>query len=132
MPTAVGFDDLTAGWQLSATLLRRTPLEWLRRDGEFHPGPEPPSEQLPPAHACWVPVPKTWQELGIDIDELPPSTRASEVGYVPEDGGQFLNFLIEYRTIIESAAEALRALGRRYPEYENLLSAPPRRARRRG
>jgi hypothetical protein len=88
-----------------------TPLKWLQRHREFHAGAERPTEALPPEHACWMPVPKSWRELGIDEDEVPESTMASEVGQLPVDGGDFLPFLMEYRMIVEGSAEALRALG---------------------
>lgn len=35
--------------------------------------------------SCSVPVVKSWRELGIDMDEMAPSTRASMDGQVPED-----------------------------------------------
>jgi hypothetical protein len=109
----------------------RTPLKWLQRHREFHAGAERPSEALPPEHACWVPVPKSWRELGIDADEIPSSTMASQIGQIPADGGDFLPFLMEYRMIVEGAAEALGALGERHARYAALLAEPARRVRKR-
>ena len=123
--------DLTSGWEISVTMQLRTPLKWLQRHREFHAGAERPTEVLPPEHACWVPVPKTWRELGIDADEIPLSTMASQIGQIPVDGGNFLPFLIEYRMIVEGAAEALDALGKRHPRYAALLAEPARRVRKR-
>jgi hypothetical protein len=125
------FADLTAGWEMSVTMQLRTPLIWLQRHREFHAGAERPSEALPSEHACWVPVPKTWRELGIDEDELPASTMASQIGQIPVDGGDFLPFLMEYRMIVEGAAEALDALGKQNPRYAALLAEPARRVRKR-
>lgn len=55
-------------------------------DGKFYEIGEGPQ---PPAHincrSVRVPVLKSWRELGIDMDELPPSTRASMNGQVPDD-----------------------------------------------
>jgi hypothetical protein len=109
----------------------RTPLKWLERHREYHAGADRPTEQLPPEHACWVPVVKTWRSLGIDMDEVPHTTMASQIGQISVDGGDFLPFLKEYRTIVEGAADALAALGCRTPEYAALLSEPPRRVRKR-
>jgi len=36
-------DDIIAGWQLSVTMQRRTPLAWLLRHGEFHEGSDRPT-----------------------------------------------------------------------------------------
>jgi hypothetical protein len=49
---------------------------------------------------------------------------ASQIGQIPVDGGDFLPFLMEYRMIVEGAAEALSALGKRHPRYAALLSEP--------
>jgi hypothetical protein len=125
------FSDLIAGWQMSVTMQLRTPLKWLQRHREFHAGADRPTEQLPPEHACWVPVTKTWRELDIDEDEMPPSTMASQVGYLSADGGDFLPFLMEYRMIVEGAADALAALGVMTPKYAALLTETPRPARKR-
>ena len=56
------------------------------RDGTvYKPGKGP----RPPAHfncrSSTSPVTKSWRELGFDIDELPPATRASMNGQVPSD-----------------------------------------------
>jgi hypothetical protein len=80
------FADLTFGWEMSVTMQLRTPLKWLQRHREFHAGAGRPSEALPPEHACWVPVPKSWRELGIDEDEVPETTMASQIGQIPVDG----------------------------------------------
>jgi hypothetical protein len=102
-----------------------------RPDREFHAGADRPTEALPPEHACWVPVPKSWRELGIDADEIPSSTMASQIGQIPVHGGDFLPFLMEYRMIVEGAAEALVALVERHPQHAALLAEPARRVRKR-
>jgi hypothetical protein len=125
------FADLTSGWEMSVTMQLRTPLKWLQRHREFHAGAERPSEALPPEHACWVPVPKSLRELGIDADEIPLSTMASQIGQIPVDGGDFLPFLMEYRMIAEGTPDALGALGERHPRYASLLAESARRVRKR-
>ncbi|MFD2248958.1 helix-hairpin-helix domain-containing protein [Pseudochelatococcus lubricantis] len=105
--------DLISGWRLHVTMSTRTPLKWLLRFGEIHDGHDYPREIAPMQHAIWVTRLKPWRELGIDIDELPPSTIASDIGPIPGDGGDFLPFLISYRRIIESdspRAEVLACL----------------------
>jgi hypothetical protein len=123
--------DVLAGWEMSVTMQLRTPLKWLQRHREFQAGADRPIEQLPPEHACWVPVTRTWRAIGIDADEIPETTMASQIGQIPVDGGDFLPFLMEYRMIVEGATDALADLGKRTPKYATLLAEPPRRARKR-
>lgn len=67
-----------------ATLDARTSLVCAGLDGRVFPidsGPRPPQH-----HQCRsevVPVLKSWKELGIDLKEAPPGTRASFGGQVP-------------------------------------------------
>ena len=116
---------MVVGWQLVATLSTTTPLEWLLRDGEITPTPS----DVPMQWAVWVPKTKTLRELGIDVDELPSGTRASEIGQVPSDGGAFLPFLIEYRRIVESSdpreavLQSLTSLGRENEEISEKLGS---------
>lgn len=77
-------------------------------------------------HACWVPVPKTWRELGIDADEIPETTMASQIGQIPIDGGDFLPFLMEYRMLVEDGGGTLADLVNRYPKYRDVLFPPTR------
>ncbi len=108
---------LIDGWNLIATMSRRTPLEWLLRHGEWA---ETPTD-LPMEFAWWTPRLKSLKELGIRGNELPPSTMASEIGQIPDDGGDFLPFLIEYRKIVEGQSDrpailsALDRLGEAHP-----------------
>jgi hypothetical protein len=125
------FADLTAGWEMSVTMQLRTPLKWLRRHREFHAGAERPEEALPMEHACWVPVPKTWRERGIDMDEVPETTMASQIGQIAVDGGDFLPFLMEYRMIVEDGGGTLADLANRYPQYRDVLFPPPMPRKRR-
>lgn len=119
------FDDsLIVGWRLSVVLLRRTPLVWLQRHGEFHLGSKMPTEIVPMDAAYWMPVLKTWRELGIDTNEFPEGTMASEAGQVPLNGGDFLPFLKEYRMIVEDKGGTLADLVKRYPQYRDVVYSP--------
>jgi hypothetical protein len=128
--TGTSKDDLLAGWELSVTMQRRTPLAWLLRHREFHEGSDRPTEIVPMQHACWVPVNRSWRSLGIDMDEIPETTMASEIGQIPASGGDFLPFLIEYRMIVEDGGGTLADLASRYPQYRDLLF-PPSKPRKR-
>jgi SPP1 gp7 family putative phage head morphogenesis protein len=77
--------DYIKGVQWVATLDTRTCMRCAALDGKtFKVGSGP----RPPYHwncRCTVaPVTKTWREMGIDIDEAPPGTRASINGQVSE------------------------------------------------
>lgn len=126
-----GFDDLISGWEMSVTMQLRTPLKWLQRHREFHEGAKKPMEELPSQHAIWVPVSKSWRELGIDLNEVPETTMASEIGQIPVNGGEFLPFLIEYRMIVEDGGGTLEDLASRYPQYRDIVFPPPRKKRSR-
>lgn len=140
-PTAITLDnaievagDVIKGWRLSVTMSPRTPLKWLRRHGEVHLGRNRPDVEVPPEHAVWLPQTKSWSDLGFDFAELPPSTMASMVGQIPEDGGDFLPFLIRYRKIIEGPSNSdpdlqIEALKAEYPQYAPVLE-PKRRNKR--
>lgn len=78
--------DVVKAWQFHATLDGRTTLQCAALDGKvFDLGKGP----MPPRHyrcrSTSVPVMKSWQELGIDLPDAPPSTRASMDGQVAGD-----------------------------------------------
>ncbi|WP_206615001.1 minor capsid protein [Mesobaculum littorinae] len=76
--------DIVGKVQWVATLDGRTTLICASRDGQTFPvdsGPRPPAHIN--CRSTTVPVTKSWRELGFDIDELEPATRASMNGQVP-------------------------------------------------
>jgi len=77
--------DLVKEVQWVSTLDTATTIICADLDGKTFPID---SGQRPPAHwgcrSTTVPVVKSWRELGIDLDELPPGTRASMDGQVSE------------------------------------------------
>ncbi|MBX9267210.1 minor capsid protein [Chromobacterium violaceum] len=78
--------DLIAGVKWVSTLDMRTSSICRSRDGKIYPidsGPRPPAHMN--CRSAVVFVLKSWQELGIDMAELPESTRASLNGQVPEE-----------------------------------------------
>lgn len=78
--------DLIKGEKYTATIDGRTTLRCASLDGKvFDLGKGP----MPPVHwncrSTRVPLLKSWRELGIDHDDLSPSTRASLDGQIPEE-----------------------------------------------
>jgi len=78
--------DLVKGVEWISTLDGRTTPVCRARDGKvFKPGEGP----RPPAHincrSTTVPQVKSWRELGIDLDEAPPGTRAAMDGQIAQD-----------------------------------------------
>ena len=78
-------DDLVKGVQIVATLDGRTTLICMNQDGNVYQVGEGPR---PPFHwgcrTTTAPVTKSWRELGINRNEIPPGTRASMNGQIPE------------------------------------------------
>lgn len=76
-------DNIIKGWQFLATLDSRTTSTCGSKDGQVFPIGEGP---IPPLHvncrSISVPVTKSFRELGINADELPPGTRATMDGQV--------------------------------------------------
>jgi len=76
-------DDIVKGVQWVSTLDGRTSAICRARDGEVYPQGKGPR---PPAHigcrSATVPVIKSLRELGLDVDDVPESTRASMNGQV--------------------------------------------------
>lgn len=90
-------ESLIKGEQWVSTIDLRTTLECSTRDGLVYTvgTHEPIDHSLPwlggPGNLHWgcrstsAPVLKSFRELGIDLDEVPPSTRASVNGQIAED-----------------------------------------------
>lgn len=79
-------ESIIKGWKFVATLDSRTSVTCASLDSKVYKIGEGP---MPPLHincrSRSVPVTKSWRELGIDIDEIDQSTRASLDGQVPEN-----------------------------------------------
>lgn len=121
-------NDLIAGYQFCATIQKRTTLFILEKHGECHPGPP---DKLPiygeEKDGIWLPVTKTWKELGFDVEELSPGTMASDIGQIPEDGGDYLPFLKEFRKIVEQdgspteKVKKIKALAKENDKYKKFI-----------
>lgn len=113
--------DLITGYRFCATMQLRTPLRVLRRHNEEHEGVSsaPPQIAQEMWEGVWLPRLRTFRELGIDVDEIS-STMASDIGPIPQDGGDYLKFLIAART----AAEAAGPAGARRSTLASIIAMP--------
>lgn len=85
METLQANADILRGYEWNATLDGRTGEICRSLDGrvfELGKGPLPPAH--PNCRSSIVPVTKSWRELGVDLDDLPPGMRSSIDG--PVDG----------------------------------------------
>ncbi|OHD24402.1 MAG: hypothetical protein A2Y38_03190 [Spirochaetes bacterium GWB1_59_5] len=78
--------DLVKGWTFLSTLDFRTTLGCRGFSGQTFPVGQGP---IPPLHvncrSFAAPKVATWKELGVDLEEMPPSVRASKNGPVNAD-----------------------------------------------
>lgn len=127
--------DLISGWRYNATLQLRTPLAYLRRHGEFSPGPEKPpmvgpaEGHLPDGtgfnpYGIWLRE-IDYEELGFDA---PPSvtkgTRATEWGPVrigSEEERNLISFLKSFRYILLTAV----GMDQKLSELKELSASTP-------
>lgn len=93
--------DIVKGLKFSATMQLRTPLRVLLRHGEIHTdmNTAPPEIAQEMWEGIWTLKTKTYRELGIDIDDIPPGAHASSIG--PILTGDYLPFLIAIWKIVE-------------------------------
>ncbi|MDO9012282.1 MAG: hypothetical protein Q7U78_10835 [Gallionella sp.] len=93
--------DICDGLEFVATMQLRTPLRVLLRHGEIHSdiNSEPPKIANEMWEGIWIIKTKTWNELGLDLNEVQESTMASEIGQIR--AGDYLPFLIAVREIVE-------------------------------
>lgn len=78
-------EDVIKAVQIVAVLDTRTTFECMSQDGKVYPvgeGWRPPGH--PNCRTTTTPVLKGWEELGFDLKDLSPGTRASMDGEVPE------------------------------------------------
>lgn len=95
-----GNEDIIKGWEFSATLQLRTPLAVLKQHGQrVLKAPDgPPNITTEMWQGIWTP------DVGDEFSMFDAISMASEVGSIPADGGDYLPFLIAFRTITEGSA----------------------------
>lgn len=79
--------DILKGYRYTAVIDGRTSLICSSRDGNLY-GIDKSKPSLPAHFNCrsvYVPVVKSFKELGFDTEELPASTRSSMNGQIPDD-----------------------------------------------
>lgn len=109
--TLVANSDLLKGQQLVATLDLRTTFICRDRDGNVYAiGKAPPLPFHWGERSRYVPLLKSAKELGLNLRELPPGTRASMNGEVPEKL-TYWDWLAQ-----QSEADQIAALGPRRAE----------------
>ena len=101
-------DSLFNGYEFNATLQLRTPLRVLKHHKEriLDNNKTLPNYVKEEWEGYWLPIAKTYRELGLNIDEVPEGTCSSEIGQLTEkEEDLYLDFLVKFRTIFESEKE---------------------------
>ncbi|EMR3149162.1 TPA: hypothetical protein L7182_002685 [Klebsiella pneumoniae] len=101
-PGDAEYSDILDGYRFSATMQMRTPTSVLCQHGRIE---KVPAHKLPRIvkqdwQGIWLPHLKPAAELGAWARDVNGSM-ASDVGYVPQDGGDFLRFLLLAHQIVE-------------------------------
>lgn len=101
-------DDMIKCFEFNATLQLRTPLNVLKHHKEkiFDKNKKLPKYAKEGWEGIWLPITKTYKELGIDMEEIPKGTCSSDLGYLSvEEQELYFNFLLKFHTISESEKE---------------------------
>ena len=117
--------DIIEGVRFAATLHITTPYAVLVHHGEVYAGPPSKAPTYGnQAQGIWIPKTKSWQSLGIDLPEMPPSEHATDIG--PKRPESYLPFLLDFRRIFEGndtdevKIEKLRLLVTRTEDYASI------------
>ncbi len=97
-------DEIVKGFKFNATLQFRTPLSVLKHHGEkiYDKNKELPNYAKEGWEGVWLPIIKTFREVGIDLDEIE-GTFSSDLGTLTKEEQNFyLDFLVKFHTISES------------------------------
>lgn len=108
-------NGLIDGYIFSATMQMRTPLRILLLHGQKWTGTSspPPVEQL--WHGIWIAALRGQKEFF--------GSMASEIGPIPADGGDYLQFLIDVRRVVEGVGSIetktllLDEVAQRWPSF---------------
>lgn len=95
-----GNEDIIKGWQFCATLQLRTPLAVLKQHGRRVPlAPNgPPMITTEMWQGIWT------YDTDDEFSMFDALSMSSDVGSIPANGGDYLPFLIAFRTITEGSA----------------------------
>lgn len=127
-----GAEEILNGYRFCATMSLRTPLKVLEHHDERHPGPAERLPRYGESRdGIWIHQTKSWAEIaGRPTPEIDytspayiasfrerlrrhgfgeeqaanaiPNAMASDIGPIPQDGGDYLHFLKDFRRIVES------------------------------
>lgn len=121
-----GNQDVIDGVEFCATLQIRTPLNVLLHHGEIYNGPPSKAPNYASdADGIWMLKTKSWQSLGVDINESSDKTSVSDIGSI--DSSIYIPFLLEFRRIVEgdlpipNQIKAIRALKTSSSEFASIL-----------
>lgn len=101
-------DDMIKCFEFNATLQLRTPLNVLKHHKEkiFDKNKKLPKYVKEGWEGTWLPITKSFKELGINMEEIPAGTCSSDLGYLSvEEQELYFNFLLKFHTISESEKE---------------------------
>ena len=101
-------DDVFKGYEFNATLQLRTPLRVLKHHKEriLDNNKILPNYVKEQWEGYWLPITKTYREMGIDIDEVPKGTCSTDLGSLSvKEQELYFNFLLKFHTISESEKE---------------------------
>lgn len=101
-------DDVFKGYEFNATLQLRTPLRVLKHHKEriLDNNKKLPNYIKEEWEGYWLPITKTYRELGLDMDEVPAGTCSIDIGQLTEkEQDLYFNFLLKFHTISESEKE---------------------------
>lgn len=101
-------EDVIKGFEFNATLMLRTPLRVLIHHKEkiLDKNKELPNYAKTEGEGIWLPITKSYRELGLDIDEIPEGTCSSDLGALSlKEQELYFNFLLKFHTISESEKE---------------------------
>lgn len=118
--------DVLDGLEFCATLQIRTPYAVLIHHGELFQGaPSQAPNYSSDADGIWVFKTKSWQSLGVDLDDFSTKFCASDIGPIAPE--IYIPFLLEFRKIVEgdltipSQIKEIRALKSQSPEFATIL-----------
>jgi predicted flap endonuclease-1-like 5' DNA nuclease len=118
--------DIVEGLEFNATLQLRTPYEVLIHHGEiFHGPPSQAPKYSSDADGIWMFKTKSWQSLGVDIEDFSVDSFATDIGGMSSEA--YLPFLLEFRKIVESGLlipaqiKAIKAMKSTSQEFAAIL-----------
>ncbi|WP_440466912.1 hypothetical protein ACKI1H_27180 [Pseudomonas sp. YH-1] len=100
---SIGASRVIYGNEFVATMQLRTPLKVLEQHGRIERCEAADLPRIIKARweGIWGPKTSSFRSLGIDIDDFPQGSMASEIGQIDADGGDLLRFLILVKRIAQ-------------------------------